>query len=249
MRRVLLGLYTYFEFFFLAVVFVPILGSVALLVRSEPGRRTRGRWMRRFGRLTSRLTPMWRFSTDGEGPEDIRQRPYVVVSNHESTADPFLLSWFPWDMRWVGKEELWRLPLLGWLLKFGGDIPLRRGDRESVTKMMKTCKETLAEGVPVLLFPEGTRSPDGQLLPFKDGAFQLAIEAGVPIVPVALTGTRSCRPKGSLWFGEARAVARALPAVETKDLSIEDVPMLRERVRAMIQAAVDELRLRTQNNT
>lgn len=159
MRRALLGLYTYFEFFFLAVVFVPILGSVALLFRSEPGRRTRGRWMRRFGRLTSRLTPMWRFSTDGSGPADIRQRPYVVVSNHESTADPFLLSYFPWDMRWVGKEELWRLPLLGWLLKFGGDIPLRRGDRESVTKMMKICKETLAEGVPVLLFPRGHALP------------------------------------------------------------------------------------------
>ncbi|MFO0726266.1 MAG: lysophospholipid acyltransferase family protein [Myxococcota bacterium] len=242
MRRTVLGLYTYFEFFLLAVLFVPVLGTVAVLFRREPGRRTRGRWMRRFGRLTSSLTPIWRFESDGPTPEKIMERPYVVVSNHESTADPFLLSWLPWDMRWVAKEELFKLPLIGWLLRFGGDMPVRRGDKGSVEELMKACKETLAAGVPVMLFPEGTRSPDGKLLPFKDGAFQLAIETGVPIVPVALSGTRSCRPKGSLWFGEARARVRALAPISTEGLTLADVATLRERVRAVIEQAVQELR-------
>jgi 1-acyl-sn-glycerol-3-phosphate acyltransferase len=243
MRRALLGLYTYIEFFLAALAFAPLLGLVALLYRRDPACRIRGRWMRRFGRFTSALTPLWRFSVRGDAPPGIREgQAYVVVANHESTADPFLLSWLPWDMRWVAKEELFRLPLIGFLMRSGGDIPLRRGARESVADMLGACRETLACGVPVMMFPEGTRSPDGRLLPFKDGAFQLAIEAGVPVLPVALAGTRSCRPKGSLWFGDARAVAHALPPIPTAGLGPEDVAALREQARTAIACAVEELR-------
>lgn len=241
MRKALVGLYTYAEFFLLAVVFLVPMGLAAIIHRPEPGRRRRGRWMRRFGRTTSSLTPLWRFSIEGAPPEDIRQRPYVVVSNHQSTADPFLLSWLPWDMRWIAKEELFRLPLLGWLLRLGGDIPVRRGNGRSVNAMLGTCLDTLAADVPVMIFPEGTRSPDGELLPFKDGAFELAIRAGVPVLPIALHGTHHCRPKGSLWFGEAKAVARVLEPLPTAGLSLEDVPRLRDQARARIAAALDTL--------
>jgi 1-acyl-sn-glycerol-3-phosphate acyltransferase len=242
MRRAVLGFYTYLEFFLVALLFVPILGFVALIHRRDPGRRVRGRWMRNFGKLTSALTPIWRFSAQGTKPADIDTRPYVVVSNHESTADPFLLAWLPWDMRWVAKESIFKLPVIGWLMKFGGDIPLRRGERESVQVMLDECRRTLAAGVSVMMFPEGTRSPDGALLPFKDGAFQLAIEAGVPVLPVIVQGTRTCRPKGSLWFGEARAVTYVLEPIPTAGLTLADVPKLRERARDMIAEALERVR-------
>lgn len=242
MRRAALGLYTYFEFFLIAVLFVPVLGLVALIHGRDPGRRVRGRWMRNFGKTTSALTPMWRFSAVGPKPADIDTKPYVVVSNHESTADPFLLSWLPWDMRWVSKASLFELPVIGWLMRAGGDIPLRRGERDSVEKMFAECHRTLQAGVSVMLFPEGTRSPDGQLQPFKDGAFQLAIEAGVPVLPVCVHGTRACRPKGSLWFGEAKATVYVLEPIPTRGLTIADVPVLREKARHRIAEALAEVR-------
>ncbi len=241
MRRALLGLYTYFEFFLTAVVFVGPMGLVAITSKKDPGMRVRGRWMRRFGRVTSALTPLWKFRVEGPTPPGIDRESYVVVSNHQSTADPFLLSSLPWDMRWISKESLFKLPLLGWMMQAGGDIPLKRGDRSSVEKMFEACRQTLAAGVSVMIFPEGTRSPDGKLGPFKDGAFTLAIETQRPMLPLAVYGTRACRPKGSLWFGEAKAVVRVLEPVPTTGLTLEDLPKLREAVREKIAVAVTEL--------
>ncbi len=239
--KALLGLYTYFEFFLLALIFLPIMGLVALFAKDDPGRRHRGQWMRRFGRVTSACTPLWRFSVEGEKPPDIDREGYVVVSNHQSTADPFLLSWLPWDMRWVAKQELFRQPVTGWLISLGGDIPLRRGERESVVEMFDACKRTLESGLSVMLFPEGTRSPDGKLQAFKDGAFQLAIETQRPVLPIALTGTHACRPKGSLWFGKARAKARVLEPVPTQGLTLADLPKLREQVHARIAGELEQM--------
>lgn len=237
-----LGIYTYAEFFGCAVGFLPCMAMSKLRHRKDPTQRRPGRWMRRFGRVTSRLTPVWRFSTDGPTPTDIFERGYVVISNHESTADPFLLSFLPWDMRWVAKEEIFKLPLIGWLMQCSGDIPLRRGERNSVEEMMAQCRDTLRAGMPVMMFPEGTRSPDGNLLPFKDGAFRLAIEAGVPILPVAIAGTRTCRPKGSLWFGTARAHARVLDPIETTGMTLDDLPRLRQQARTRIERALPAVR-------
>jgi 1-acyl-sn-glycerol-3-phosphate acyltransferase len=242
MRRHIYTVWTYLEFFLSAVLLLPAFAWVAARHGSDPTRRLRGRMMRRFGRWTSKLTPFWDFRVSGEPPEDVLERAYVVIANHESTADPFLLSSLPWDMRWVAKEELFRLPLIGWLMRLGGDIPLRRGDRDSVASMFEECRRTLAHGLPVMVFPEGTRSPDGRLLPFKDGAFRLAIETGAPLLLVAIAGTRQCRPKGSLGFGFARAEARVLGTIETAGLTAEDLPRLRELARARIAEGVRTLR-------
>ena len=240
MRRVLLGLYSYLEFGLCALAWLALLGAVRLLWPRDL--RVRGRWMRRFGRATSRLSPLWRFSVEGAPPPDVRTAAYVVVANHESTADPFLLSFLPWDMRWIAKDSLFRTPVIGWLLRWGGDIPLRRGDRASVREMMRQCRATLAAGLPVMMFPEGTRSADGALGGFKDGAFLLAVEAGVPILPLAIEGTRACRPKGSLWFGAASARVRVLAPIPTAGLAAADVPRLREVARARIGEALAGMR-------
>jgi len=102
---------------------------------------------------------------------------------------------------------------------------------------MQDSKTTLEHGLSLMIFPEGTRSRGGELLPFKDGAFSLAIEKGAPILPVVIHGTRDCIPKGSPWFGAARAHARVLEPVSTEGLSDDDVRDLKERVRQrMIEA-------------
>ena len=212
--------------------------------RGDPTQRQPGRWMRRLGRAASALTPLWKFVIEGKAPADILEKPYVVVANHESTADPFLLSWLPWDMRWVAKEELFKKPFTGWAMGWGGDIPLRRGDGESVRAMLDECKRSLDAGIPIMMFPEGTRSKDGALMPFKEGAFDLAIRAGVPVLPIAIAGTRQMRPKGSKWFGRARACAKVLEPIQTKGLAKDDVSDLAKRSHAVISEALAELRPR-----
>lgn len=242
MRRAALGLYTYAEFFAQMGFFLPVMACSWLRHRGDPTQREPGRWIRRFGRSTSKATSIWKFSVEGEAPADIASRAYVVVANHESTADPFLLSFLPWDMRWVAKQELFKLPVVGWMMKFGGDIPLRRGERASVQSMMDECKRAIAGGISIMMFPEGTRSATGELGAFKDGAFQLAIETGVPVLPLALAGTRACRPKGSLWFGDARAIVKVLDPIAVEG---HDIASLREEARRRIAAALPDLRERS----
>ncbi len=244
MRHVAEGLYTYLEFGVCVAAFLPVMAVSHRLHRGDPTQRAPGRWLRRLGRVTGQLTPLWKFDIEGEPPADIGGRPYVVVANHESTADPFLLSWLPWDMRWVAKEELFHQPLTGWAMRFGGDIPLRRGEGDSVRAMMHDCERAIAGGISVMMFPEGTRSKSGELLPFKEGAFHLAIRTGAPVLPVAIAGTRRMRPKGSRWFHRARACAKVLPPIPTAGLGEADAGALAARSRDAIAGALSELRAR-----
>ena len=243
-KHVLAGLYTYAEFGVCVAAFLPAMALSSLRHRGDPTQRNPGRWMRRLGRTTGRLTPLWTFSIEGHAPPDIDRRGYVVIANHESQADPFLLSWLPFDMRWLAKEELFRPPLTGWAMRLGGDVPLRRGEGDSVRAAMTECRRALDAGISVMIFPEGTRSKDGELLRFKDGAFRLAIEAGVPVLPVALAGTHAMRPKHSRWFGKARAYAKILEPIPTTGLGEADVGALRDRAQRAIADALRDLRAR-----
>jgi 1-acyl-sn-glycerol-3-phosphate acyltransferase len=130
---------------------------------------------------------------------------------------------------------------MGWIMRMAGDVPLVRGNRESALGAIARCQDRLAKRVSVMIFPEGTRSATPDLLPFKDGAFHLAVNAQVPMLPIALAGTRDCMAKHSFRVNRARAVCRVLAPVDTTGLTADDVPALRERVRALIDAARREL--------
>jgi 1-acyl-sn-glycerol-3-phosphate acyltransferase len=243
-----IGVWAYAEFGAVLASFLPIMAVSALLHRGDPTQRAPGQWMRRVGRTATRLSTLWKFDIEGERPADIDTKAYVVVANHESQADPFLLSFLPFDMRWVAKEDLFKQPLSGWALRLGGDIPLRRGEGDSVRACLQECERALAGGISVMMFPEGTRSRDGELLPFKDGAFDLAIRAGVPILPIALAGTRAMRPKHSKWFGKAHACAKILAPISTRGMTEADVGRLREQARDAIVAALPDVRSRYGGN-
>src|SRR5690606_21898156 len=129
-----------------------------------------------------------------------------------------------------------------WMMRLAGDIAVRRSERSSRAEALAACRERLSNRVSVMIFPEGTRSRTDELLPFKDGAFRLAVEAKVPILPLVVAGTRGAMPKDSLLFGRAVAEVRALEPIETAHLTVADVPALRDRVRALITEERDRLR-------
>ena len=223
------------------VLWMPLMAAARLITLSDPGRYAVGYLFRRIGPVMATLNPLWRFRTSGTPPPDPR-RPYVVVSNHESFADILLISHLPWEMKWLSKAELFKVPVLGWLMRLAGDVPVRRGEGRSAVEALQRCRSVLKNKVSVMIFPEGTRSPTADMLPFKDGAFRLAIDSGVPILPLAVSGTGTALPKHGWRFGRSVAEVRVLEPIETAGLTVKDVPALRNRVRARILEARDALR-------
>jgi 1-acyl-sn-glycerol-3-phosphate acyltransferase len=206
----------------------------------DPGRRVAGRAFRLVGVVAARLNPFWRFRV--VGPARAPPGRTVVVSNHESNADPFLISFLPWEMKWLGKASLFRIPVAGWMMRMAGDVPVERGDSDSAKEAMAACARWLERGVPVMLFPEGTRSKDGQLLPFKDGAFRLAIETGADVLPVAVTGTSAALPKHSWVFGRSEGRVTVGTPIPTAGLGLDDVEGLKDRARQAIESLRSRLR-------
>jgi 1-acyl-sn-glycerol-3-phosphate acyltransferase len=206
----------------------------------DRGRYAPGRVFRIFGALGARLNPWWHFHTTGYRLADPR-RPYVVVSNHESYADIFLLCYLPWEMKWLAKKTIFNIPVMGWIMRMAGDVPLVRGNRASAIGALAQCRDRLAKRASVMVFPEGSRSNTDDLLPFKDGAFALAVESQVPLLPIAVAGTRDCMAKHSFRVQRATAACRVLPPIDTTGLGPEDVPALRAHVRGLIDTARREL--------
>lgn len=202
----------------------------------DRGRYAAGRAFRHLAVVGTWLNPYWNFRTTGVRIDDPR-RPYVAVSNHESYADIFLLSHLPWEMKWLAKDTIFRIPVMGWMMRMAGDIPITRGSRASVKQAIDGCRDRLAKKVSVMIFPEGTRSRTNDMLPFKDGAFQLAIDSGAPILPIAVAGTRNAMAKGTFQFRRATAICRVLEPITTIGLSSADLPALRERTRQVIDDA------------
>jgi 1-acyl-sn-glycerol-3-phosphate acyltransferase len=180
--------------------------------------------------------PLWKVRVGGR--EHLPRRgPAVLVANHLSLLDILALYALFRPFKWVAKAELFRIPVVGWNMALNDYVRIRRGDPESARKMMEHCRRHLERGSPVLFFPEGTRSPDGRLQAFKDGAFRLAHEVGCPVVPIALTGTGEALPKNGLVLrGRMDATVRVLPAIPSAG---HPTPAsLRAAARAAIAAAL-----------
>jgi 1-acyl-sn-glycerol-3-phosphate acyltransferase len=200
-----------------------------------------GRLFRYTAIWTASLTPRWRFEVRGSHPANPRL-PYVVVANHESFADILLLSHLPWEMKWLSKVSMMRVPIMGWVMWAAHDVPIHRGHSASAREALAACHRRLRGKVSVMIFPEGTRSRDEEMLPFKDGAFRLAIDAGVPILPLAIRGTRTAIAKHDWRIASAHAVVEILEPEPTAGLTHADVRELKERVRQKISVARERLK-------
>jgi len=129
----------------------------------------------------------------------LRDRPQIFMSNHQSGFDIFIvLAYIPGQFRWIAKKELFRIPVFSLAMKKAGYIEIDRQHRDQAMMSLNRAAQKIREGKSVMSFPEGTRSRDGQIKPFKQGMFHLALQAGVPIVPVTIVGASEIMPKRSL---------------------------------------------------
>lgn len=217
------------------IVGTPIVAIVyACTAPFDRGRYAAGRAFRLVAVFATRISGLWNFHTRGRLADP--RRPYVVVANHESYADVFLISCFPWEMKWLSKDTMFKIPCMGWMMQMAGDIKLVRGNRDSTLDAIAQCRDRLAKRVSVMIFPEGTRSRTSEMLPFKDGAFRLAIETGAPILPIAVAGTRNAMAKGTFRFLRAKALAEVLEPIDTSTMTISDIAALKAMTRERIEA-------------
>ncbi|HTR01609.1 MAG TPA: lysophospholipid acyltransferase family protein [Thermoanaerobaculia bacterium] len=222
----------------IVLLWAPFMGVFRLLTRhSDPGRHRIGRILRNAGVVGIKLNPFWDFRVVDTVHPDAR-RPYLFVSNHRSMADIWLLSMLPWEMKFLSKEAVFHIWVLGWEMKLAGDIPLERGDKASARRAMREMRQRLIDKSSMVVFPEGTRSADGRLGRFREGTFRLAIDLGVDIVPLAIAGTETALPKHSMVFQRTTATVEVLPPVSVAGMTAADAPALAERVRREIARAL-----------
>lgn len=167
------------------------------------------------------------------GLENIEQgKSYVFLSTHQSYMDiPAMLGYLPVQLRIAAKKSLFKVPFMGWHLWRAGHIPIDRSSSEKAIESLKRAEDKITNGVCAFIFPEGTRSKDGALHEFKKGGFKLAIQIGIPIVPVTIIGTRQTLPRDSIIFRAHPIDMYIEKPIETKGLRDDDIHMLMDKVR------------------
>ncbi len=180
------------------------------------------------------FNPAWPVRVQGR--ERIRPRTtYVMVANHQSLLDILVLFRLFTHFKWVSKTENFWLPFVGWNMLLNRYIRLTRGKAQSVRYMLNACEKTLGRGSSIMMFPEGTRSPNGQLRDFKPGAFELAKRAQRPILPIVITGTANALPKrGFVLQGRHRIRIQLLDEIPYEEFAQMPVETLTQNVRERI---------------
>lgn len=192
-----------------------------------------------WARLVARLTPMAVTVNGGEHADP--QRSYVVVCNHQSQYDILLVyGWLKLNLKWVMKKELRKIPGLGLGCEKAGHIFVDRSNPRAARTAVMEALERLGNGVGILFFVEGTRSSDGRLLPFKKGAYRLAVEQQLPILPVTVSGTRNIMPARTLRLFPGHGTLTIHPPIETAGLGLTDIEQLMEQSRVAIASALPQ---------
>jgi 1-acyl-sn-glycerol-3-phosphate acyltransferase len=175
-----------------------------------------------------------------EGAENIPAHgPAIYVSNHQSNFDiPILYAGLPIQFRWMAKQELFRVPLFGLAMKRSGYIPIDRSNPRKAMHSLNLAAQKIKAGASVIIFPEGTRSPNGQVQTFKKGALVIAAKAQVPVVPVAIKGSYGVQPKDRWQVMSSPLTLTIFPAISTKNLKIREVEQLTHDLHDKIASAV-----------
>ena len=180
------------------------------------------------------LNPYWDVKVEGLDNID-HKKTYVAISNHQSLADIVLMYKTKMQFKWVAKESLFKIPVLGWNMLLAKHIMLKRGDFSSVKKVYREAARWLRSGMTVLFFPEGTRSDNMEMGEFQNGAFKLAIKEKVPVLPILIKGTRDAIPKGSWRFTtKTTCLIKVLPPIDTSSYSNADYNRLRDLAREQL---------------
>jgi 1-acyl-sn-glycerol-3-phosphate acyltransferase len=194
--------------------------------------------------VLSFLIPIWKIRIEGR-EKAVKGTTYVIISNHLSLLDILIVNCLRYRFKWISKIENFKVPVIGWYLRMANYIIVDRGNEESKTEMLERSFYCLKKGISIMLFPEGTRSTDNEIGFFKRGAFQLALQAGVPILPVLIDGTGGILPKHGLVFGSGHHIRiKVLDPVYPTDFGTEIPENLALQLSLMMTTALKELRAR-----
>jgi 1-acyl-sn-glycerol-3-phosphate acyltransferase len=200
------------------------------------------------GRAPHRVAGVWARSILAASPIEVTVKglsnidpgkSYVYMSNHQSNYDiPILLGHLPVQFRWLAKIELFRIPLFGYAMRRAGYICIDRSNQQSAFESLKKAAEIIRNGVSVMIFPEGTRTKDGNIGSFKKGGFVLAIESGVPILPIIIHGTYSVMPRSRLLIKPGKVTLEIGEPVVTSGYTKETKDELMEKIRKIMSDSI-----------
>jgi len=211
--------------------YTAVMGTLSLLLslRDPEGRKQHwcaSTWSRMIVRTVGA-------SVRVSGAENIRAgESYVFLSTHQSYMDiPVMLGYMPAQLRIAAKREVFQIPFLGWHMRRGGHISINRGSTTEAVASLRRAACEIRPGLSVFLFPEGTRTRDGSLQAFKKGGFRVALQTGLPVVPVTITGTRQVLPRDSFVFRPGPILMHLDAPIPTAGLDDRDLPALMQKVR------------------
>ena len=234
--------YLYIAYFFCSSAFLVLISlAICLITKGKDlNRRAVHMYSCWWGFHYIQVNPGWKYSFEGlENIED--GKTYVLVANHQSLWDIMVLYGLNKPYKWVSKESIFKIPFIGYNMKLNEYVTIKRGDIKSVKEMMNTCKNWLKQGASIMIFPEGTRSEDGELQEFRDGPFKMASDCKVPVIPIVVDGTHELLPKGSMLLKfDGNIKVRILPPVYPENFA--DVKKLRDHVRDIMSAELDSMR-------
>jgi 1-acyl-sn-glycerol-3-phosphate acyltransferase len=197
----------------------------------------KGRVVHYYARLWGRVAlSANRVRVKLEGMEHLKgEGPYIFMANHQGSYDIFaLLGCLPFQFKWLAKKELFSIPFLGWTMAAAGYISIDRTGTRKTVEAMNEAAQKIRNGMSVVIFPEGSRSPDGSIQPFKKGGFTLAIKSKVPIVPITISGSREVMAKDSLTAIPGEIRIRVDSPIETGNYTMKDREPLMKKVNKAI---------------
>jgi 1-acyl-sn-glycerol-3-phosphate acyltransferase len=181
------------------------------------------------------FNPLWKIEYVCRANIDTKKS-YVIVSNHQSMFDICVMYKIPLVFKWVSKKEVFKIPFVGWLLKLHGDIMIKRGTTQSAKEMLVKAAEWINKGCSISIFPEGTRSTDGKIHSFKEGAFMIAKLNKLPVIPVVIEGTRKMLPpKSGILGGCATVKMHVLPEISAETVGSLKIRDLSDMLNAMMR--------------
>ncbi|HEX8558597.1 MAG TPA: lysophospholipid acyltransferase family protein, partial [Pyrinomonadaceae bacterium] len=219
----------------LVALYTVVMGSLSLMLSLFDRRGRMQHWCARtWSRMITR-TALIEVRAHGAGQLRAAES-YVFLSTHQSWMDiPVMLGYLPARLRIAAKREVFLIPFLGWHMTRAGHIPINRGSTAESVESLRRAARLLGGGVSAFLFPEGTRTRDGSLQPLKKGGFRLAMESGLPVVPVTIAGTRRAMPRGSMALRAGPVEMHISPPVPTAGLGEADLPRLMQQVRDALE--------------
>jgi 1-acyl-sn-glycerol-3-phosphate acyltransferase len=224
-----------------SILFLPVSGIIWLFTRPFDKKLTLlHSWTSLWASLYTWMNPVWHVKVEGRS-HGRRGARYVIVSNHQSMVDILVLFRIFKHFKWVSKSENFKIPFVGWNMRLNRYVEIERGSVKGSGRMMADCRKRLEEGSSVMIFPEGTRSEDGELRPFRRGAFELALQTSSPVLPIVIEGSSRALPKkGVALRGTHRIRVKMLEPVETGAFKTADE--LSDHVRSLIQTELTGMR-------